>query len=607
MSVYRPIDWKYERPYVVGSLLLLVFLYAPYWLLGQDAYFLIHDFLDDSSYNFGPLVLSGQAFNFRPDATVPPIMNGLPRSGMHSGLYASVWFFALLPPFWAILVNFLLVHALGFVGMYALMRTYILIGSGVDSSGTNPPNERLLAAGVALIFALIPTYSNYGLSVMGQPLLLLAFLNVLNGRANPRRANPRRANPRRAVWGSWAIIIAFPFYSFLVRSGLYVLVGLGIIGLVDMVQNRRFNRAYWLGLMVLAGLYVLVDFPMIGAYLGNQFVSHRTEYDPTLLISSSFVGNLKNIVLLFVQGQYHSGLFCPLLISIWWVWWFVRAKQKTALPFWLMVAIVVICLLHGLYPLLITRSGIPQRLLTVFQLDRFYFLLPLLWTVLLGLLLYNVAVLRWVGRPITTAFFGLSAQRSTATLYIIILLTLALNKEWTANARTLIGIGRPARQPSYRAFFAENLFHQIKRTLPGNLADYRVVSIGMHPIIAQANGFYTLDSYQNNYPLAYKHQFRQIMAAEWANPEARSIRPYFDAYGNRCYIFPAELRMDCLIGKTENRVVTDLQFDNLAFREMGGRYIFSAVAIKNAASLGWRQVGVFNDSASYWRVWVYAV
>ncbi len=578
MSVYRPIDWKSERPYLVGSLLLLFVLYAPYWLLGQDAYFLIHDFLDDSSYNFGPLMLSGQAFNFQPGATVPNIMNGLPRSGMHSGLYASVWFFAFLPPFWAILTNFLLVHSLGLVGMYALMRTYILNTPGEVVESQTRPNERLLAAGVSMIFALIPTYTNYGLSVMGQPLLLLAFLNLLNRRANPRR-------------GSWVIILASPFYSFLVRSGLYVLVGLGILGLVDMIRNRHLIISYWLGLFLLASIYVLVDFPMIGAYLGNQFVSHRTEYDPALLISSNLVGNLKNIVLLFVQGQYHAGIFCPAPIALLWVWWFIRAKQKMALPFWIMGVIVVICLLHGLYPLLITRSGIPQRLLTIFQLDRFYFLLPLLWTVMLGRLL---------------------SQRVQYLPFLIfislqLLLTLALNKEWTANARTIVGLGRPDRQPSYRAFFAEDLFDRIKTTLPGTPADYRVVSVGMHPIIAQTNGFYTLDSYQNNYPLSYKRQFRQIMAAEWAKPESNRIRPYFDAYGNRCYVFPAELRMDCLIGKTENRVVTDLQFDNSAFRAMGGRYIFSAVAIKNAASLGWRQIGIFNDSASYWRVWVYAV
>lgn len=556
----------------MGSLLLLFVLYTPYWLLGPDAFFLIHDFLDDSSYNFGPLVRSGQAFDFGVGATLPNIMNGLPRPAMHSGLYVPVWFFALLPPFFALLLNFLLVHAIGLVGMYALLRAYIL----------REPGQSLMAAGMALIFALIPTYTNYGLSVMGQPLLLLTFLNLLN---------------HKASWGSWLIILAFPFYSFLVRSGLYILVGLGIVGLVDLVKTHKINSLYWLGLFGLAGFYVVVDFPMIGGYLTNSFVSHRTEYDPAALVSPSLLDGLKNAVLLFVQGQYHAGIFCPLPIIGLWIWWFVRSRRRNSLLLWLMGAILAICLLHGIYPWLLTRSGISQKLLTVFQLDRFYFLLPLLWMVMLGLSYNAMIPPRHTGRTVL--------PRWSIALYII--LTLALNPEWRANVQTLAGFDRKPNQPSYRAFFAENLFNQIKKTLPASPADYRVVSIGMHPIIAQTNGFYTLDSYQNNYPLAYKHQFRRIMAEEWDKPDAVKIKPYFDAYGNRCHVFPAELGMNCLIGKTENRVVQDLQFNTAAFRAMGGRYIFSAVAIKNAASLGWRQVGIFNEPASYWRVWVYAV
>jgi hypothetical protein len=562
MPSHQPFSFPIERYYVLTGLLILLVLYAPYWLLGQDVHFLIHDFLDDSSYNFNPLVQSGRAFSFAPDATVPNLMNGLPRSAMHSGLYVSVWLFALLPPFWAILLNFLLVHAIGFVGMYALTRTYFA------QTGWQ-------AVGAGLLFGLIPTYTNYGLSVMGQPLLLLAFLHLLNGRANPRGAG----------WGSWIIVLAFPFYSFLVRSGLYILAGLALLGLIDALRNRRIQWPYWLGVIVLAGLYVLADFPMIRAFLTGAFVSHRSEYDPAALVSGSLIAGLKNAVLLFVQGHYHSGIFCPLPIALLWGWWFVQSRERFGWPFWVMVAILAICLLHGIYPWLLTHSGIPQKLLTVFQLDRFYFLLPLLWV-----LLYN--------RIVSTRRYIFLAQLA---------LLLFLNKEYRTNARALMGLETPANLPSYRAFFAEDLFQKIKATLPSSPGSYRVVSIGMHPIVAQVNGFFTLDSYQNNYPLPYKHQFRQIMADEWAKPEATQIRPYFDAYGNRCYVFPAELGMNCLIGKTENRTVQDLRFNTAAFRAMGGRYVLSAVEIKNAASLGWRQVGVFNNPKSYWRVWVYAV
>lgn len=555
---------------LVGVLLLLA-SYAPYWWLRQDAYFTIHDFLDDSSYQFGPLVQSGQAFRFGANAIVPTIMNGLPRSAMHSGLYVSVWLFALLPSFWAILVNFLAVHSIGLVSMYVLQRQYVLNRSG----------EQWLAIGVALVFALIPTYTNYGLSVMGQPLLLLAFLQLFC---------------RRPGVAGWLIILGFPFYSFLVRSGLYALVGLALLGLVQWVQSRRFNSPYWLGLVLLAVLYGLVDFPMIRAYLTGQFVSHRSEYNQAALVSAKLGNGLIHARLLFEYGQYHAGTFATWPIAFLWLARFITGRWR-GLPIWLMVAIGSICLLHGLYPWLLSQAGTNKRILTIFQLDRFYFLLPFLWTLLLGVLLAEWAQL--LGGWRRSLLIGLIGGQ----LY----LTLTHNAEWLTNARVLVGMPRPARSPSFRAFYAPDLFARIRQALPQPMGDYRVASIGMHPIVAQLNGFYTLDSYQNNYPLPYKHRFRQLMADEWAKPTAWAIRPYFNAYGNRCYVFPAELRMNALIGKIDKRIVNNLAFNNMAFRAMGGRYILSAVSIKNAASLGWRQVGIFNDSDSYWRVWVYEV
>ena len=65
--------------------------------------------------------------------------------------------------------------------------------------------------------------------------------------------------------------------------------------------------------------------------------------------------------------------------------------------------------------------------------------------------------------------------------------------------------------------------------------DYRVASIGIHPAIAQYNGFYTLDTYNNFYPLSYKHEFRKIIEKELE--KNKKIRNYFDAWGGRCYFF----------------------------------------------------------------------
>ena len=134
---------------------------------------------------------------------------------------------------------------------------------------------------------------------------------------------------------------------------------------------------------------------------------------------------------------------------------------------------------------------------------------------------------------------------------------------------------------------------------------YRIVSLGLPPAVAQYNGFFTLDSYQYDYPLEYKHRFRRIIAPELAKSDA--IRIYFDHWGNRCYAFAAQLGRDWMVGKDRDRVVTDLAFDLAALREMGGRYILSALPVLNHASLGLTLRGSFTDEAGYWNIWVYEV
>ena len=47
------------------------------------------------------------------------------------------------------------------------------------------------------------------------------------------------------------------------------------------------------------------------------------------------------------------------------------------------------------------------------------------------------------------------------------------------------------KKPSVKEFFAEEQFKEIKEYINGQPEEYRVASIGIHPAIAQYNGFFT--------------------------------------------------------------------------------------------------------------------
>jgi hypothetical protein len=133
--------------------------------------------------------------------------------------------------------------------------------------------------------------------------------------------------------------------------------------------------------------------------------------------------------------------------------------------------------------------------------------------------------------------------------------------------------------------------------------DYRIVSIGIHPAIAQYNGFYTLDTYNNFYPLSYKYEFRKIIEKELA--KNKTIRTYFDEWGGRCYIFTDELGKHYMFNKNTKKRLKNLQLNIEQFKKMGGRYIFSAVLIENAAENNLSLEKVFVSKESAWKIYLY--
>ena len=68
--------------------------------------------------------------------------------------------------------------------------------------------------------------------------------------------------------------------------------------------------------------------------------------------------------------------------------------------------------------------------------------------------------------------------------------------------------------PTFQEFYAEELFQEIDQFIGLPKSSYRVASIGLHPAVSQYNGFYTLDTYNNFYPLTYKYEFRKIITKE---------------------------------------------------------------------------------------------
>ncbi len=155
------------------------------------------------------------------------------------------------------------------------------------------------------------------------------------------------------------------------------------------------------------------------------------------------------------------------------------------------------------------------------------------------------------------------------------------------------------------SFMLQNNLKDIKGIHRDPQYSYRVASIGLHPAISQYNGFYTLDTYNNVYPLEYKYKFRKIIAKELE--KNKQLRKYYDEWGSRCYIFVNELSKTYEFTKDQNIKVRHLQLNTNQFKEMGGRYIFSSVPILNAKDNNLALLKEFNHKESAWKIYLYQV
>ncbi|WP_232541070.1 DUF6044 family protein [Spirosoma endbachense] len=567
-----------EKTYLRMAIGLLVLYVFPYVWLGEGAHLTIHDNLDSDFLYLYLLKITGTAFNFDLNTLIPNAMSGgsftgIPRSAFRTGLNLEVLSFWLLPPYAAQVLNFAAVHSIGFWGMYLLLKKHILPA----------PQWAFTRVAIAFLFALVPCYTVHGASVSGQPLLLFAFLNLLTYTSR---------------WTDWLIIVLFPFYSFFVWAGLFICIALGVIGLISLIRHRTVNWPFLLGLALLSMVYLASEWELIYAFINQTYVSERVEFDYAQLRSMKILDSLRRSADLFVWPMFNTGAFLTLgIVTVSGLGAWRAYKRHNRRAVWWLVGLQIIagifCLIHGFYHYLIVWLGDSSlgMKFRVFQFDRFYFLLPTLWFCLLALSLQQ---------------FRANGRWNRLVLAGQLLLMVVANKEWCINVGKLAGFVTEAQHPSFRAFFAEKQFTQIRDYIHRPQADYRVICLGMHPSVAQFNGFYTLDSYQNNYPLPYKHAFRKIIAAELTKG-TRQMRVYYDAYACRVYLYTAELGMNYLFGKTQNRSVSHLQIDTDALKALDGDYVVSAVPILNAAQNRLSLEKVFDEPESYWQIWLYRV
>ncbi|MED1203808.1 DUF6044 family protein [Heyndrickxia acidicola] len=550
-----------EKIYIGVSLLIIIIWVSPYFFLGQNAHMRVQDNLDSNIAWYKVLNESGQLFGSL-NAHIPQIINGeMRRDAFYSQFYGVVVLFSIFPPIIAYGLTQLITRLGAFLGMYLLLKHHFM----------KEKDYALIQAGTALTFALTPFWPSGMLSILGMPLALWAFLNIRNGSRS---------------WKNFAVLTILPFLSSFILGFCFFLSVLGIFWAVDAWRAKKWNGVFLLSILYMTCIYLLIDYRLVVSMIVPSGLTNRNEFvesDNGLMDSLSLT--IRNYVLSHNQDRTESAVvIMPLTLIALGIVLVKKEWRKEKLFIGLHILNFVLSLWYAFW---FFEGWQPLKdhiaILTTFNFGRFHYLRPGIIYVLFAI---SLRILWRMGKWGHIAVTVLLA----AQLWMIIPTNEQINY---------------SDDPSYKQYFAQQQFTDIKNYIGLPQSQYRVVSIGIHPDIAQYNGFYTLDTYNNFYPLSYKHQFRKIIAPELnKSPELKS---YFDQWGGRCYIFVSELGEHYMYSKYSNVKIKHLQLNTAVLKQMGGRYVLSAVPILNAKQNHLAFEKSFNSKDSWWEIYLYKV
>jgi hypothetical protein len=549
-----------EQRLVLWAMLCIGLFISPYFILGEDAHIRIHDNLDSNIAWYKVLANSGQ-LSGSVNAEIPQIINGLPRNALGTEYTVIVWLYAVFPTMIAYGLSQAITRIFAFIGMYLLLKKHFI---GEEERG-------IITVGIALAFALTPFWPSGMLSTLGMPLALWAFLNIRNGSRHLR---------------NYLVLTLLPFYSSIVLGFFFFLSAMGFFWLFDVFRSKGWNWRFFLSIFYMTCVYLVTDYRLVYSFLFDDVPNSRDEYFHARL---DFGHTIRLTVKNFIYGHHHvhtihTLIILPVIIAAL-VLIMKRGKNKNEQRF--VFLFILNFILSAWYAFWFFKGWVPAterfHFLNTFNFARYHFLRPLVIYLLFAVGLNIFWNKGWMWR------------RAVPWLIAAQILVLALsNEEIVFHTR-----------PSVREFYAVEQFAAIKNHIGLSQKDYRVASIGLHPAIAQYNGFYTLDTYNNFYPLTYKYEFRKIISKELE--KNKTIRVYFDEWGGRCYLFSAELGKHYQFMKTSKKRIRKLELNISPFKQMGGKFIFSSVPIDNALENGMKLDKVFKSKDSAWNIYLYKV
>lgn len=560
----------------------LLFLQAAVFLIfRENSYLAVHDNLDLFVAHLQ--ILKNTDTFFAQDAVLP-MLGGVSRDtfGSEFSLYNILYY--LFPNFRAYMIGYALKIGIGIFSFCLLAK---------DVYGEKYVTYRPLVWVIALAFGLIPVFPAYGIAFTSVPIIVYLLRKIY-------------LQPNKWLFLG---VFLYPLISYFSYFGFFILAYIVCAVIILWIKDKRFPKWIALSCVVLALGYMVFEYRLFKEMLFGDTVTIRTTMVDASL---NFAQNVKSVFDVFCNSIFHAQdshkyfvmpvcVIGLVIINAGYIRRKERKKMLTDSCNLTFLFLIFNAVIYGTYNWGAFRNLIFTLIppLTGFQFNRTYYFNPFLWYALFFLILKRLYDTQNKKYKLTADAFAMIAA------LVVMFVPQTYNDFYHTCYYQAYSILKqtPVKDLNYREFYSEELFDIIKEKIGYN--GEWAAAYGMHPAVLQYNGIATLDGYLGLYEQEYKEKFREVIAP--ALETAEFNRAYYDDWGARAYLFSGSDEGSYLPYRELNLTDTTLSINSAAFKDMGGKYIFSRIEISNREELNLTLKGTYSAESSPYVIYLYEV
>ena len=409
------------------------------------------------------------------------------------------------------------------------------------------------------------------------------------------------------------------FFIFLEKNlsavlfGVFLLFYTVLFGVVVSIWKRKIDKT----LVAMIG-FVIISFVIINSNLLLSMMHSSAGTIKSLTASEGHVYNdgvkfcLKRFYnFFFIKNAtvYHAGMFplryvvFPLVFGFFIFLLFEHRRLAVKKDFLIIFSLLIIAISINAFAIAFDHCARFRKLvpfLSGFNFERFLWLSP--FFIVLGFILVIhffkakhyciIALALLIAFPISIILD--TNYRDTGSMYNFLHI----------NYSKYICHEKASLHARWNEFFAPDLFSKIKKDI--NYNGEWCVAFGFEPSILQYNSIKTLDGYYSNYSTELKMKWEEMIRP--ALESNKAAKKYWEqSYGIRCYLYAKEWLFPDYGRNYKKFGGVNLLIEPVILRELGGKYIFSRVVIKNYKELNLDFIGYWNDNRDIYDIGVYKI